>query len=226
MPPRGAGPGAAASPAGGFFVSLEGGDGAGKSTQARRLAEELRRGGRRVALTRDPGGTAAGRAIRDLLLERDEPLAPETEIALFFADRAQNLAEVVRPALARGEVVVADRFTDSTLAYQAYGRGLAPERILAVDRGITGGFRPHLTLVLDLPAEAGLARLERRARGERPDRIEREAAGFHERVRQGFLALAEKHPERIVVIPAAPPEDEVFAAVRSAVEGRFGRFSR
>lgn len=226
MPPRGAGPGAAASPADGFFVSLEGGDGAGKSTQARRLAEELRRGGRRVALTRDPGGTAAGRAIRDLLLDRDEPLAPETEIALFFADRAQNLAEVVRPALARGEVVVADRFTDSTLAYQAYGRGLAPERILAVDRGITGGFRPHLTLVLDLPAEAGLARLERRSRGERPDRIEREAAGFHQRVRQGFLALAEEHPERIVVIPAAPPEDEVFAAVRSAVEGRFGRLSR
>lgn len=225
-PPGGAGP------AGGFFVSLEGVDGAGKSTQARRLAEELRRGGRRAALTRDPGGTRAGRAIRNLLLDRDEPLAPETEIALFFADRAQNLTEVIRPALARGEAVVGDRFTDSTLAYQAYGRGLAPERILAVDRGITGGFRPHLTLVLDLPAEAGLARLERRA-GDgrpdspgRPDRIERESAGFHERVRQGFLALAEEHPERIVVVPADRPEDEVFAAVRSAVEERFGPFSR
>lgn len=226
-PPGGAGP------AGGFFVSLEGVDGAGKSTQARRLAEELRRSGRRVALTRDPGGTRAGRAIRDLLLDRDEPLAAETEIALFFADRAQNLAEVIRPALARGEAVVGDRFTDSTLAYQAYGRGLARERILAVDRGITGGFRPHLTLVLDLPAEAGLARLERRVRGERPDspgrtpdRIEREAAGFHERVRRGFLALAEEQPERIVVVPADRAEDEVFAAVRGAVEERFGRFPR
>lgn len=218
--------------ASGFFVSLEGVDGAGKSTQARRLAEELRRDGRRAVLTRDPGGTAAGRAIRALLLDRDEPLSPETEIALFFADRAQNLAEVIRPALARGEVVIGDRFTDSTLAYQAYGRGLAPERILAVDRGITGGFRPHLTLVLDLPAGTGLARLERRARRERPDspgrpdRIEREAAGFHDRVRQGFLALAEEQPERIVVVPADRPEDAVFAAVRSAVEGRFGRFSR
>lgn len=229
MPPAGAGPD---TPAGGFFVSLEGGDGAGKSTQARRLAEALRRGGRAVVLTRDPGGTAAGRAIRDLLLDRDEPLAPEAEIALFFADRAQNLAEVIRPALARGEAVVGDRFTDSTLAYQAYGRGLAPERILAVDRGITGGFRPGLTLVLDLPAEVGLARLERRARGERadssggPDRFEREAAGFHRRVREGFLALAAEQAERIVVVPADRPEDEVFAAVREAVEERFGPFRR
>ena len=198
----------------GLFITLEGVSGAGKTTQARRLAEELRRRGRRVVVTRDPGGTRAGEAIRGLLLEQDEPLCPEAEIALFFADRAQNLAEVVRPALARGDIVVGDRFTDSTLAYQGHARGLGTERILAVDRGVTGGFRPHLTLVLDLPAEAGLRRLER------PDRIEREAEQFHERVRAGFLAIAEEEPSRVTVIDAAAPPDAVFAEIRRAVEAR------
>lgn len=200
--------------AAGLFITLEGVSGAGKTTQARRLAEELRRRGRRVVVTRDPGGTRAGEAIRGLLLEQDEPLCPEAEIALFFADRAQNLAEVVRPALARGDIVVGDRFTDSTLAYQGQARGLGTERILAVDRGVTGGFRPHLTLVLDLPAEVGLRRLER------PDRIEREAAQFHERVRAGFLAIAEEEPSRVTVIDAAAPPDAVFAEIRRAVEAR------
>lgn len=198
----------------GRFITLEGVSGAGKTTQARRLAEELRRQGRRVVVTRDPGGTRAGEAIRRLLLEQDEPLCPEAEIALFFADRAQNLAEVVRPALARGEIVVGDRFTDSTLAYQGRARGLAPSRILEVDRGITGGFRPHLTLVLDLPAEVGLGRLEQR------DRIEREEVRFHERVRAGFRAIAEEDPDRVTVIDAAAPPDAVFAEVRRLVEAR------
>ena len=201
-------------PDAGLFITLEGVSGAGKTTQARRLAEELRRRGRRVVVTRDPGGTRAGEAIRRLLLEQDEPLCPEAEIALFFADRAQNLAEVVRPALARGDIVVGDRFTDSTLAYQGHARGLGTERILAVDRGVTGGFRPHLTLVLDLPAEAGLRRLER------PDRIEREAEQFHERVRAGFLAIAAEEPARVTVIDAAAPPDAVFAEIRRAVEAR------
>lgn len=201
-------------PDAGLFITLEGVSGAGKTTQARRLAEDLRRRGRRVVVTRDPGGTRAGEAIRRLLLEQDEPLCPEAEIALFFADRAQNLAEVVRPALARGDIVVGDRFTDSTLAYQGHARGLGTERILAVDRGVTGGFRPHLTLVLDLPAEVGLRRLER------PDRIEREAEQFHERVRAGFLAIAEEEPSRVTVIDAAAPPDAVFAEIRRAVEAR------
>lgn len=201
-------------PDAGLFITLEGVSGAGKTTQARRLAEELRRRGRRVVVTRDPGGTRAGEAIRRLLLEQDEPLCPEAEIALFFADRAQNLAEVVRPALARGDIVVGDRFTDSTLAYQGHARGLGTERILAVDRGVTGGFRPHLTLVLDLPAEVGLRRLER------PDRIEREAEQFHERVRAGFLAIAEEEPSRVTVIDAAAPPDAVFAEIRRVVEAR------
>lgn len=201
-------------PDAGLFITLEGVSGAGKTTQARRLAEDLRRRGRRVVVTRDPGGTRAGEAIRRLLLEQDEPLCPEAEIALFFADRAQNLAEVVRPALARGDIVVGDRFTDSTLAYQGHARGLGTERILAVDRGVTGGFRPHLTLVLDLPAEVGLRRLER------PDRIEREAEQFHERVRAGFLAVAAEHPVRVTVIDAAAPPDAVFAEIRRVVEAR------
>lgn len=198
----------------GRFITLEGVSGAGKTTQARRLAEALRRQGRRVVVTRDPGGTRAGEAIRRLLLEQDEPLCPEAEIALFFADRAQNLAEVIRPALARGEIVVGDRFTDSTLAYQGHARGLPRSRILEVDRGITGGFRPDLTLVLDLPAEVGLGRLEQR------DRIEREAVRFHEQVRAGFRALAEEDPDRVTVIDAAAPPDAVFAEVRRLVEAR------
>ena len=198
----------------GRFITLEGVSGAGKTTQARRLAEELRRQGRRVVVTRDPGGTRAGEAIRRLLLEQDEPLCPEAEIALFFADRAQNLAEVIRPALARGEIVVGDRFTDSTLAYQGHARGLAPSRILEVDRGITAGFRPHLTLVLDLPAEVGLGRLDQR------DRIEREAVRFHEQVRAGFRAIAEEDPDRVTMIDAAAPPDAVFAEVRRLVEAR------
>lgn len=200
----------------GRFITLEGVSGAGKTTQARRLAEELRRQGRPVVVTRDPGGTRAGEAIRRLLLEQDEPLCPEAEIALFFADRAQNLAEVIRPALARGEIVVGDRFTDSTLAYQGHARGLAPNRILEVDRGVTGGFRPDLTLVLDLPAEVGLGRLAQR------DRIEREEVRFHERVRAGFLAVSEEHPDRVAVIDAAAPPDAVFAEVRRLVEARLG----
>lgn len=200
----------------GRFITLEGVSGAGKTTQARRLAEELRRQGRPVVVTRDPGGTRAGEAIRRLLLEQDEPLCPEAEIALFFADRAQNLAEVIRPALARGEIVVGDRFTDSTLAYQGHARGLAPNRILEVDRGVTGGFRPDLTLVLDLPAGVGLGRLAQR------DRIEREEVRFHERVRAGFLAVSEEHPDRVTVIDAAAPPDAVFAEVRRLVEARLG----
>lgn len=208
------GPGPPDRAGAGRFITLEGVSGAGKTTQARRLAAELRRQGRRVVVTRDPGGTRAGEAIRRLLLEQDEPLCPEAEIALFFADRAQNLAEVIRPALARGEIVLGDRFTDSTLAYQGHARGLAPDRILAVDRGVTGGFRPDLTLVLDLPAGIGLGRLARR------DRIEREEVRFHDQVRAGFLALAEEEPDRVRVIDAGVPPDAVFAEVRRLVEAR------
>lgn len=199
---------------GALFLTVEGISGAGKSTLARRLAERLRGLGRQVTETHDPGGTRAGRTIRQLLLHEGGPLCPEAEMALFFADRAQNLAEVIRPALARGETVIADRFTDSTVAYQGGGRGLPTERILAADRAITGGFRPHRTLVLDLPAAVGIARLNG------PDRIEREAERFHERVRDGFLEIARADPERVLVIPAAGPPDRVFEAAWEALAAR------
>lgn len=201
-------------PASALFLSVEGVEGGGKSTLAQRLGAQLRRQGRQVTLTREPGGTAAGKVIRQLLLHGDAPLLPETELALFFAARAQNIAEVIRPALLRGEVVITDRFTDSTIAYQGGGRGLPRERILAVDQAVTGGFRPHLTLVLDLPVATGFSRLKG------TDRIEQEAERFHRRVREGFLRIAREEPERVVVIPADQTPDAVFEAAWAAVSAR------
>lgn len=208
-----AGPGL---PSSALFLSVEGVEGGGKSTLAQRLGAQLRRQGRRVTLTREPGGTAAGKVIRELLLHGDAPLLPETELALFFAARAQNIAEMIRPALLRGEAVITDRFTDSTIAYQGDGRGLPLERILAVDQAVTGGFRPHLTLVLDLPVATGFSRLKG------TDRIEQEAERFHRRVREGFLRIAREEPERVVVIRADQTPDAVFEAAWAAVSARLG----
>ena len=209
--PAGA-PGAFAA---GRFLSIEGGEGAGKTSLARRLAEALEAKGALVVQTRDPGGTRVGQTIRELLLDQPRPLCPEAEVALFFADRAQNLHEVIRPALEAGRTVLADRFTDSTLAYQGGGRGISRDLILAVDRAITGGVRPDLTLLLDLPAEVGLARLGQ------PDRIEREAVEFHERVRREFLRIAGDSPERVGVLDATKPLATVFDAAWNVVEERF-----
>ena len=220
-----AGPGL---PAAAFFLSVEGVEGSGKSTLIRRLEERLREAGRRVTVTHDPGGTFVGTGIRRLLLHSEGPLAPETEVPLFFAARAQNLAEVIRPALERGEVVISDRFTDSTIAYQGGGRGLPLERILAMDQAVTGGLRPHLTLLLDLPATAGIARLSRPGLfgptdvGKATDRIEKENSKFHEQVRQEFLRIAREEPGRVVVIPADRTPDEVFEAAWAAVSTRLG----
>lgn len=196
-----------------LFITLEGGDGVGKTTQQALLAERLRQEGYACLCTREPGDTALGRRLRDLLLYGD-PLAQATELLLYAADRAEHVSKVIVPALAAGQVVVCDRFTDSTLAYQGYGRGLDLEKIRLLNHLATGGLQPHLTLWLDLPPEVGLAR-----RGI-PDGLEQERLEFHRRVYQGFQVLAASEPQRIVRIDAEGSLAEVAARIWSAVESR------
>lgn len=193
----------------GLFITLEGPEGAGKSTNRDYLAERLASAGCEVLLTREPGGTPLAERIRELLLEPSaEPMAADTELLLVFAARAQHLAKVIRPALAAGKVVLCDRFTDATYAYQGGGRGLSLERIALLENFVQGSLRPDLTLVFDLPVEIGLARAA--ARG-RLDRFEQEAQGFFEAVRQTYLARARLAPERYRLLDAAQPLDAVQA---------------
>ncbi|HEY6611456.1 MAG TPA: dTMP kinase [Pseudomonas sp.] len=193
----------------GLFITLEGPEGAGKSTNRDYLAERLASAGCEVLLTREPGGTPLAERIRELLLEPSaEPMAADTELLLVFAARAQHLAQVIRPALAAGKAVLCDRFTDATYAYQGGGRGLSLERIALLENFVQGSLRPDLTLVFDLPVEIGLARAA--ARG-RLDRFEQEAQGFFEAVRQTYLARARLAPERYRLLDAAQPLDAVQA---------------
>jgi len=195
------------------FITFEGLEGCGKSTQARRLAEAL---GPDVVLTQEPGGTALGRSIRGLLLDpANRGMSPEAEVLLFFADRAQHVSEVVRPALAAGRTVVSDRYVDTSLAYQGYGRGLDLGLIRSVAALATGGLQPDLTLFFDLPVEVGLERVARR--GNR-DRLESEVREFYLRARDGYLALAAAEPRRWVRVDASGTEDEVEERTRAAVE--------
>ena len=187
----------------GLFITLEGPEGAGKSTNREYLAARLQEAGCNVLLTREPGGTPLAERIRELLLEpSDEPMAADTELLLVFAARAQHLAQVIRPALAAGKVVLCDRFTDATYAYQGGGRGLPLERIALLEEFVQGGLRPDLTLVFDLPVDIGLARAA--ARG-RLDRFEQEARSFFEAVRQTYLARAALAPARYRLLDAAQP---------------------
>ena len=198
-----------------LFITLEGPEGAGKSTNREYLAERLRAAGIEVVLTREPGGTPLAERIRELLLNpQDEALAPETELLLMFASRAQHVREVVRPALRRGAFVVSDRFTDSSYAYQGAGRGLDPEWIAALERRAVG-VKPGLTLLLDLDVREGRARTA--GRDLWPDRIESEQDDFFERVRAGFRARAAAEPQRFRVIDAAQPPAGVAAAVEAAI---------
>ncbi|MBE7374870.1 dTMP kinase [Pseudomonas lopnurensis] len=199
----------------GLFITLEGPEGAGKSTNREYLAERLRACGLDVVLTREPGGTPLAERIRELLLTpADEPMAADTELLLVFAARAQHLAQVIRPALARGAVVLCDRFTDATYAYQGGGRGLSPERIAQLETFVQGDLRPDLTLIFDLPVEVGLARAA--ARG-RLDRFEQEGMRFFESVRRAYLERARLAPSRYRILDAGQPLKAVQRDVEALV---------
>ncbi|MCH1867747.1 dTMP kinase [Nocardioides sp. CFH 31398] len=197
----------------GVFVCFEGGEGAGKSTQSRLLVDHLRAAGRTVVATFEPGDTPVGARLREILLSPETgDLAPRTEALIYAADKAEHVATVVEPALARGEVVVTDRYVDSTLAYQGAGRTLATDEVERVARWATGDLRPDVTVLLDLDPAAGMARFSGR------DRIEGAGEAFHARVRDGFLALAAADPASYLVLDARAPVDKTHAAVLERVE--------
>lgn len=205
----------------GVFVCFEGGDGAGKSTQSRALAEWLRESGHSVCLTFEPGGTTVGKQLREIVLgHATGELSARTEALLYAADKAEHVDTVVLPALERGEVVITDRYVDSSLAYQGAGRVLALGEVTTLQRWATADLRPHLTVVLDVEPDRGLGRLEAR------DRIEAEGQEFHERARQAFLDFAAADPDHYVVLDARSPVDEIAAAVRARVEPLLTRAAR
>lgn len=215
----------------GLFVTLEGGDGSGKSTLATSLAKWLRDQGFDAVVTQEPAGTPLGLSIWSIFKETRpdhvSSIAPMTELLLMEAARAQHVEEILRPALGRGDVVICDRYMDSTIAYQGHGRGLDLELVTALNEIATSGLEPDLTFLLDVPPEVGTTRVDGRKATKAEDSIGAEATDFHERVRSGFLALADAEPDRIVVIDATEPRESVLGsavahlemALESAVSG-------
>jgi len=198
----------------GVFITLEGGEGVGKSTQLSLLADTLTDAGFVVTVVREPGGTVVGEMVREVLLDpAHETMSARTELLLYEASRAQLVKEVIRPALITGGVVLCDRFDDSTTAYQGYGRGLPIDEVRAINSFATEDLEPDLTIVLDLGVKTGLAR----ATAGGADRLEAEERAFHERVRAGFLRIAEDEPDRVKVVDAAGTVEEVAEAVLAAV---------
>lgn len=198
----------------GIFIAFEGGDGAGKSTQARLLADRLRAGGREVVLTFEPGDTPIGKDIRRMLLDvAGVRVSARTEALLYAADRAEHVATVIRPALERGAVVINDRYVDSSIAYQGAGRQLGTADVAALSAFATAGLRPDLTVVVDVPREVRQARMLGAG-----DRLEREDDEFHERVRQAFRDRAASDPKRYLVVDGTRPEAELAAVVADRVE--------
>ncbi|GAC1480040.1 MAG: dTMP kinase [Candidatus Dormibacteria bacterium] len=204
----------------GFFITFEGPEGGGKSTQAHRLAAWLAAGGHTVWTTREPGGSRVGETIRPLLLGGTAPpLAAWTEALLFSAARAQLVSEVIKPRLQRGEIVISDRFSDSTIAYQGYGRGLDLESLRRLQAEVTGGLEPGLTLLLSIPVETGLARIPSAAQ----DRMDRETIAFHQRVAAGYRQMAAQQPSRWSEVDASDSPDQVAAAVLEHVRRALDR---
>jgi dTMP kinase len=204
----------------GRFITLEGGEGTGKSTQVRRLAKALESKGLKVVATREPGGSPGAEEIRKLMVE-GEPgrWNPITETLLAYAARADHAARTIGPALKEGRWVISDRFSDSTYAYQGVGRGVERETIRRIDSAVLDDFAPDLTLILDLDVETGLARAHARAGAE--NRFEKFGVPFHEKLRQAFLDIARRNPDRCRVIDASGTEDEVAAGIFAAVAARF-----
>ncbi|WP_454929819.1 dTMP kinase [Actinomyces sp.] len=200
----------------GMFITFEGGDGSGKSTQIQSVRDWFESRGREVIVTREPGGTELGTEIRRLVQNGPEDVDARTEALLYAADRAYHVATVIRPALERGAVVLGDRYIDSSLAYQGAARSLGVDEIASLSAWATQGLYPSLTFLLDLPPEVGARR-----RTDAPDRMERESMDFHERVRHEYLRLADAEPERIVVIDAVGTVDEVFSEIRGVLVERF-----
>ena len=211
----------------GLFITLEGGEGSGKSTIAVELAKRLETEGRDVTLTEEPGGTDLGRHFWTYLRRGAEPLTPLAELLLFEAARAQHVENVIRPALDEGRIVISDRFTDSSIAYQGYGRELGRDFVESLNATAAGGLRPDLTLLLDVPVDVGLRRARSLETGDGAtkarDSIGGEAAEFHQRVRDGFLAIAKLEPDRVAVIDAQPPLDVVVKDCWAWVSGKLSR---
>lgn len=206
----------------GHFITLEGGEGTGKSTQARRLAAHLRALGHQVVETREPGGSPGAEAVRHVLLSgAAEPLGPVAEALLFAAARTDHVATLIRPALAAGTIVICDRFIDSTRVYQGAVGQVQPHLLDALEEMATSGTRPDLTLVLDVPPDIGLARAAARGEGN-PDRFEKEGAAYHAAVREAFVTRAAAAPRRCVLVDATPDPDAVAAEIAGIVAARLG----
>ncbi len=211
--------GTSTSLCGGKFITLEGAEGVGKTTNRDFIRRCIEMSGHSVVVTREPGGTPLAEQIRDLLLERREAgMTSDTELLLMFAARAEHLARVIQPALDAGQWVLCDRFTDATYAYQGGGRGIPSSRIAALEEWVQGDLRPDLTLLLDLPVAEGLQRAGKRSS---PDRFESEQVAFFEKVRQAYLALAQQHPARYRVIDAAQPLEVVQQCIRDVLTDFF-----
>jgi dTMP kinase len=199
----------------GFFVVFEGGDGAGKSTQVKQLTEKLTKLKETVVITREPGGTELGKKIREILLDQNEfEVSPRMEALLFAADRSINMSQIIKPALEKGNVVIADRHIDSSIAYQGVGRGLGAQTIEEISRWATQEIIPDLTVLLDVDANTGQSRLQTK------DRLDRESTDFHTKVNQAFRDLAKANPDRYIVIDATKPVEEISDLVFNAYKAK------